>query len=150
MKTGGRYPAVNLVVSAVILGKLCRHVYCLLGLADWHAERAQNRQCDRYQKCGNCSTGRPKLSFYDGDDEEDPMPARQVHLELIDAAELAEALTFISQWLASPDQAQLAVSFGRFVGTDSYDLASLHADLARSTFLLGYDDGVQLFGTDAK
>jgi hypothetical protein len=30
------------------------------------------------------------------------MAAAQIHLELVDAAELAEALTFISQWLAGP------------------------------------------------
>jgi hypothetical protein len=78
--------------------------------------------------------------------EEDPMPAPQVRLELIDAAELAEALTFISQWLDGPEQAQLATSFHRFVGTDSYDLTALRTDLARFTFLLGQDDGEQLFG----
>jgi hypothetical protein len=75
------------------------------------------------------------------------MPAPQVRLELIDATELAEALTFISQWLAGPDHAQLATSFGRFVGTDSYDLTALRTDLPHFTFLLGSDDGEQLFGT---
>ena len=53
------------------------------------------------------------------------MPAPQVRLALIDAAELAEALTFISQWLAGPDQAQLAASLHRFVGTQGYDVTSL-------------------------
>jgi hypothetical protein len=76
------------------------------------------------------------------------MPAPQVRLEQIDATELADALTFISQWLTGPDQAQLAASFGRFVGTDNYDLTALGTDLARFTFLLGHDDGEQLFGTD--
>jgi hypothetical protein len=70
----------------------------------------------------------------------------QVRLELIDAAELVEALTFISRWLAGPDRAQLAASFHRFVGTDGYDLAALHTDLARFTILLGNDDGEELFG----
>jgi hypothetical protein len=79
--------------------------------------------------------------------EEDPMSAPQVRLELVDAAELAEALTFLSQWLAGPDQAQLAASFDRFVGTGGYDLTALRVDLARFTFLLGGDDGEQLFGT---
>jgi hypothetical protein len=65
--------------------------------------------------------------------EEDPMPAPQVRLELIDATELAEGLTFISQWLAGPDHAQLAASFGRFVGTDSYDLTALPTDLPHFT-----------------
>jgi len=76
------------------------------------------------------------------------MPAPQVRLELIDAAELAEALTFVGQWLSGADRDQLAASFHRFVGTDSYDLTALRADLARFTFLLGQDDGEQLFGHD--
>jgi hypothetical protein len=99
--------------------------------------------------------------------QEDPMPARQVRLEQIDATELADALTFISQWLTGPDQEQLAdaltfisqwltgpdqeqlaAAFARFVGTESYDLTALRTDLARFTFLLGHDDGEQLFGTD--
>jgi hypothetical protein len=38
------------------------------------------------------------------------MPAHQVHLDLADCAELAEMLTFISQWLGGTDHAQLAAS----------------------------------------
>jgi len=76
------------------------------------------------------------------------MPAPQVRLEQIDATELADALTFIGQWLTGPDQEQLAASFRRFIGTDNYDLTALRADLARFTFLLGHDDGEQLFGHD--
>jgi hypothetical protein len=75
------------------------------------------------------------------------MPAPQVHLDLADAAELAELLTFISQWLGGTDHTQLTASFGHFIGTQGYDLAALRTDLARFTFLLGYDDGEQLFGT---
>jgi hypothetical protein len=78
------------------------------------------------------------------------MSTPAVRLELVDAAELAEMLTFISQWLAGPDQAQLAASFGRYVGTDGYDLTELRTDVARFTFLLGHDDGEQLFGHDGK
>jgi hypothetical protein len=76
------------------------------------------------------------------------MPTSQVHLELIDATELAEMLTFISSWLAGPDQDQLAHSFARFMGTDGDHLTELRTDLARFTFLLGQDDGEQLFGTN--
>jgi hypothetical protein len=76
------------------------------------------------------------------------MPAPQAHLDLADAAELAEMLTFISQWLGGTDHAQLAASFGRFIGTPGYGLADLRTDLARFTFLLGHDDGEQLFGHD--
>jgi hypothetical protein len=78
------------------------------------------------------------------------MPTPAVRLELIDATELAEMLTFISQWLAGPDEAELAASFRRYVGTDGYDLTELRTDLARFTFLLGADDGEQLFGHDGK
>jgi hypothetical protein len=75
------------------------------------------------------------------------MPATQVHLDLGEAAELAEMLTFISEWVAGPDHAQLAASFSRLMGTHGYDLADLRTDLARFTFLLGHDDGEHLFGT---
>jgi hypothetical protein len=75
------------------------------------------------------------------------MPAPQAHLDLADAAELAEMLTFVNEWLGSTDHTQLAASFGRFMGTQGYDLAELRTDLARFTFLLGHDDGEQLFGT---
>ncbi len=68
------------------------------------------------------------------------MSAPQVRLES------AETLTFISDWLSGADNAQLAASFRRFVGADGYDLTGLRADLARHTFLLGGDDGEQLFG----
>ena len=76
------------------------------------------------------------------------MPAPQVHLDLADSAELAEMLTFISQRLGGTDHAQLAASFARFMGTNGYDLTGLRTDLARFTFLLGHDDGEQLFGHD--
>jgi hypothetical protein len=57
-------------------------------------------------------------------------------------------LTFISDWLAGPDSPLLAESFHRFMGVDTYDLTDLRTDLARFTFLLGHDDGEQLFGGD--
>ena len=78
------------------------------------------------------------------------MPAPQAHLDLVDAAELGELLTFISQWLGGTDHAQLAASFGRFMGIQGYDLADLRTDLARFTFLPGHDDGEQLFGHDRR
>jgi hypothetical protein len=52
------------------------------------------------------------------------MPAPQIHLELVDAAELAEAPTCISRWLAGPDHTQLTASFRRFMGVDGYDSPS--------------------------
>ena len=69
-----------------------------------------------------------------------------MHLELVDAAEIADTLALISQWLADADQAQLAASFAGFIGADGYDLTELRTDLARFTFLLGHDDGEGLFG----
>jgi len=69
-----------------------------------------------------------------------------VQLNASDAAELAEMLTFISEWLAGPDHGQLATSFGRFIGVDAYNTADLRTDLGRFIFLLGHDDGEQLFG----
>jgi hypothetical protein len=75
------------------------------------------------------------------------MPDPQVHLTVADDIELAEMLTLIGQWLGGADQDQLGASFARFIGANGYDLAGLRTDLARFSFLLGNDDGEQLFGT---
>ena len=69
-----------------------------------------------------------------------------ITLDPVDAAELAEMLTFIDQWLTGPDHPQLTASLERFVGTDGYNLTQLRTDLARFTFLLGHDHGEQFFG----
>ncbi len=72
----------------------------------------------------------------------DCMP-EQIHgasLDIAEAGELAEMLTFCAGWLAGPDHDVLAASLRRFVGTDGYELPALQADLARFAFLLG-DDG---------
>lgn len=69
-----------------------------------------------------------------------------MRLEVIDAVELAETLTFIDRWLGGADREQLAASFHRYMGTHGYELTDLRADLARFTFLLGGDNGEQLFG----
>jgi hypothetical protein len=76
------------------------------------------------------------------------MPTHDLRLNATDAAELSELLTFLSDWLDSTDSNQLAASLQRFVGTTGYDLTELRTDLARFTFLLGNDDGTQLFGHD--
>jgi hypothetical protein len=78
------------------------------------------------------------------------MPAPEMRLDLTDAVELGQMLTFIRQWVTGPDQAQLAASRHRFVGVDGYDLTELSTDLARFAFLLGEDDGEQLFDTDQR
>jgi hypothetical protein len=69
-----------------------------------------------------------------------------IRLDAGDAAEFAELLAFIADWLRQ-DQGRLEPSLLRFVGNASYSVDTLHADLARFRFLLG-DDGTQLFGQD--
>lgn len=61
-----------------------------------------------------------------------------------DAAELAEMLQFLTDWLAA-DHATLSASLIRFIGHPGYDLAQLRHDLNRFTFLLGGSDGEDLF-----
>jgi hypothetical protein len=71
----------------------------------------------------------------------------EVRLDLADAAELAETLQFLSQWL-DRDPARLGASLEQFVGHPAYGTAQLRQDLARFVFLLGGDDGESLFGPD--
>jgi len=71
----------------------------------------------------------------------------EVRLDVVDAAELAELLQFLSQWLAR-DRGRLGVSLGEFVGHPAYNVGELRQDLDRFTFLLGGDDGESLFGPD--
>ena len=69
----------------------------------------------------------------------------EVKLDAADAAELAEMLQFISQWLAR-DPGHLAALLARFVGHPAYGLPQLRQDLERFVFLLGGSDGEPLFG----
>ena len=69
----------------------------------------------------------------------------QMSLDAVDAAELAELLQFLSQWL-SRDPDRLGASLEAFVGHPAYGAAQLRQDLNRFTFLLGGDDGEALFG----
>ncbi len=69
----------------------------------------------------------------------------QMSLDAVDAAELAELLQFLSQWL-SRDPGRLGASLEDFVGHPAYGIAQLRQDLDRFTFLLGGDDGESLFG----
>ena len=64
-----------------------------------------------------------------------------------DAAELAEMLQFLSDWLAR-DQDHLEASLEGFVGSCAYGTRQLHDDLARFIFLLGGSDGEPLFGPE--
>jgi hypothetical protein len=69
----------------------------------------------------------------------------EVRLDVVDAAELAELLQFLSRWLAR-DRGCLSASLGEFVGHPAYNVGELRQDLDRFTFLLGGDDGESLFG----
>lgn len=65
-------------------------------------------------------------------------------MDTSDAAELAELLQFLTDWLAA-DHDNLDASLTRFVGTRGYHLSQLRNDLDRFTFLLGGNDGETLF-----
>ena len=69
----------------------------------------------------------------------------RMSLDAVDAAELAELLQFLSQWLAR-DPDRLGASLEEFVGHPAYGTAQLRQDLDRFVFLLGGDDGESLFG----
>ena len=69
-----------------------------------------------------------------------------VNLELADAVELAELLTFLADWLSGSQQQTLNDSLDTFVGHPAYDTNNLAADLHRLVFLLGLNDSEQLFG----
>jgi len=73
-----------------------------------------------------------------------------IRLDAADANELAELLTFLTDWL-DQDRDRLTASLHSFVGTSGYtigyDVDMLRSDLARFAFLLG-DDGERLFGAD--
>jgi hypothetical protein len=69
----------------------------------------------------------------------------EVRLDVTDAAEPAEILQFLSQWLTR-DPVRLAASLEEFVGHPAYGIQQLHGDLERFVFLLGGSDGEQLFG----
>jgi hypothetical protein len=69
-----------------------------------------------------------------------------VNLELSDAVELAELLTFLTDWLSGSQRQTLADSLDTFVGHPGCNVDNLAADLHRFVFLLGLSDGEQLFG----
>jgi hypothetical protein len=67
-------------------------------------------------------------------------------LDAGDAAELAELLQFLRDWLAH-DENQLDALLEAFIGSRAYRICQLRNDLDRFTFLLGGDDGESLFGS---
>ena len=70
----------------------------------------------------------------------------QITLDLADAAELAEMLTFLADWLSGSQEQTLAQSLAAFAGNPACNTEALRADLHRFVFLLGVSDGEELFG----
>jgi hypothetical protein len=68
----------------------------------------------------------------------------RITLDTADAAELAETLQLITQWLTA-DPATLAPSFLAYIGHPAYGIQQLQDDLHRFAFLLGGNDGEPLF-----
>ena len=66
-------------------------------------------------------------------------------LDVADAAELAEMLQFLSQWLARAP-ARLAASLEEFIGNPAYGLHDFRSALERFVILLGGSAGEPLFG----
>jgi len=73
----------------------------------------------------------------------------QITLDLSDATEPAETLTFIAGWLSGSQDQVLAQSLAAFAGHPAYGIEALRADLHRFVFLLGVSDGEELFGEPA-
>jgi hypothetical protein len=73
-----------------------------------------------------------------------------ITLDPVDAAEIAETLTFLARWLSGSQKHALAESFTAFVGHPAYNTGTLCADLHRFVFLLGGNDGEELFGGTAQ
>ena len=67
-------------------------------------------------------------------------------LDPADNMELTQTLQFIAGWLRS-DPGRLTASLLDYVGHPAYGPEQLRQDLDRLTFLLGGDDGEELFGT---
>jgi hypothetical protein len=75
------------------------------------------------------------------------MTDSNVSLSLTDAAELAQVITFLTDWLAH-DHVRLDESLARFVGNTGYRITHLKADLERFAFLL--DGGnTRMFNIDS-
>ena len=79
-----------------------------------------------------------------------PYPGTAMPSTCIDTAdpiELAETLQLIARWLTA-DPERLTASLLDFIGHPAYGADALRADLDRFAFLLGGNDGEELFGHD--
>jgi hypothetical protein len=70
----------------------------------------------------------------------------QITLDLSDAAELAQMLTFLASWLSGSQKPVLGKSLATYVGHPACNVDDLRTDLHRFAFLLGETDGEELFG----
>ncbi len=70
----------------------------------------------------------------------------QLKLDITDAGELAEMLTFLREWLTTDPR--LTASLAERIGHPAYGISQLRDDLDRFIFLLGGNDGEHLFTTD--
>jgi hypothetical protein len=70
----------------------------------------------------------------------------EISLNPGNAAELAEMLTFLANWLSGSQKPALAGSLAAFTGHPAYNTDTLCTDLHRFAFLLGISDGEPLFG----
>jgi hypothetical protein len=68
-----------------------------------------------------------------------------VTLNANDAADLAEMLQFLADWL-NREPGRLGASLEDFVGHPAYNTRQLREDLDRFVFLLGGSDANPLFG----
>ena len=73
-----------------------------------------------------------------------------ITLDLSDAAELAETLTFLADWLSGSQEQVLTDSLASFVGHPACNTDTRRADLHRFAFLPGASDGEELFGEPAQ
>jgi len=69
-----------------------------------------------------------------------------INLELSDAVELTELLTFLADWIFGSQHQTLPDSLTAFVGHRGYQVDELAANLHRFVFLLGLSGGEQLLG----
>ena len=69
-----------------------------------------------------------------------------INLEPSDAVEVAELLTFLTDWFTGSQRQTLADSLSAYVGNAALGVDALATDLHRFVFLLGLSDGEQLFG----
>jgi hypothetical protein len=68
---------------------------------------------------------------------------------MVDAAELAETLTFLARWRSGSQKPVVDDKLAAYVGHPAYTTGNLGADLHRFVFLLGASDGEELFGEPA-